>query len=277
MACAHFDRPGTAGVAGIVRESDGVPVPYATVSFDGGYLSTTVAERTGCFVLRAPERKELTLLTRRIGFHEVRQALDLHGDSTVFVDVRLSPIVVTLDGVVTTAARDEALAQSGFYDRLLDRKKGVGDGWFITPEDIERRHAGKITDLMEGYPSIRMIHGVNRGIVLPTGNGGGCIMAVYLDGGRIMLNAAEGLLGSSVNERVLVTAIANDQPLGYTSGGNIAVVGEAKRAFRTESLDDLVGPTSIAAIEMYPRGPPVPPQYQLMNGSCGVILIWTKR
>jgi hypothetical protein len=43
-----------------------------------------------------------------------------------------------------------------------------------------------------------------------------------------------------------------------------------------DEIDELVNPTSVAAMEVYPRAVQAPPQYQSLNGVCGVILIWTK-
>jgi len=41
-------------------------------------------------------------------------------------------------------------------------------------------------------------------------------------------------------------------------------------------VNEIVVPSSVAAMEVYPRGTGAPPEFQPMNGSCGVVLIWTK-
>ena len=41
-------------------------------------------------------------------------------------------------------------------------------------------------------------------------------------------------------------------------------------------INDLVSANSIAGIEVYPRSVTAPPKYQSLNGTCGVVLIWTK-
>jgi hypothetical protein len=38
----------------------------------------------------------------------------------------------------------------------------------------------------------------------------------------------------------------------------------------------MVKPNEIAGAEVYPRGIGAPPQYQSLNGSCGIVLIWTR-
>ena len=43
------------------------------------------------------------------------------------------------------------------------------------------------------------------------------------------------------------------------------------------SIDDLLSPELIAAVEMYPRGFQAPPQYtDALDPRCGVVLFWTK-
>ena len=41
-------------------------------------------------------------------------------------------------------------------------------------------------------------------------------------------------------------------------------------------VNELVPPSNMAAMEIYPRALNAPPQYQPLNGTCGVVLIWTK-
>lgn len=247
-------------IAGIVRDESGAPVPFANISFEARSESGTIAERNGCFLLHGPENVPLTVLVRRIGYREHRQPTELHGDSSAFLDIRLSQIAMSIAGVTTVAERDRALEQTGFYDRLLDRKKGLGDGWFITPEDIERRNEDKVTHLVEGFPSIKLeaarppmcikCYGGGRIVLVPMGADGRCIMSVFVDGSRFFLNPKEAQ-GASVAQ------ILKDPD--------------------TMGIDDYLTPGSVAAIEVYPRAAQVPPRYQQLNGNnCGVVLIWTK-
>jgi hypothetical protein len=41
-------------------------------------------------------------------------------------------------------------------------------------------------------------------------------------------------------------------------------------------VNEMVLPSSVAAMEVDPRGTGAPSEFQSMNGSCGVVLIWTK-
>lgn len=55
---------------------------------------------------------------------------------------------------------------------------------------------------------------------------------------------------------------------------NIRIVGKLGRS--DDFLNEVVMPTHVAAMEIYPRSVTAPPQYQPLNGTCGVVLIWTK-
>ena len=55
---------------------------------------------------------------------------------------------------------------------------------------------------------------------------------------------------------------------------NVRVVGTLSG--KDEKINKLLPPSHVAAIEIYPRSVTAPPAYQSLNGTCGVILIWTK-
>ena len=45
---------------------------------------------------------------------------------------------------------------------------------------------------------------------------------------------------------------------------------------RDDLVNEIVQITHVAAIEVYSRPLAAPPEYQALNGTCGVVLIWTK-
>jgi hypothetical protein len=44
-----------------------------------------------------------------------------------------------------------------FYDRMRDVERGINRGYFITPEDLEQRRPNFITQMLESYPSVRVL------------------------------------------------------------------------------------------------------------------------
>jgi hypothetical protein len=55
---------------------------------------------------------------------------------------------------------------------------------------------------------------------------------------------------------------------------NVRITG--RLGGRDDFVNELVAVTHVAAMEIYPRAVGAPPQYQPLNGTCGVVLIWTK-
>jgi hypothetical protein len=53
-------------------------------------------------------------------------------------------------------------------------------------------------------------------------------------------------------------------------------VGTSLGRSTDDFVNEMVVPSSVAAMEVYPRGTGAPPEFQPMNGNCGVVLIWTR-
>ena len=178
-------------------------------------------------------------------------------------DTALSVALIPNPQVLPTAAvqvgeRIRTLERRGFYRRMADREKGANTGHFITAEEIEiRNFPPKFTSLLEGAPSVR-IQIDNRGFRTPMGmSDGGCIMTTYLDGVRLVAYTQQSLR----------------QPTGFYDRQNMGV---RKPESIGSGLDGLIQTASVGGVEVYPRGNQAPPEYQSLNGNCGVILIWTK-
>ena len=226
-------------VRGLVVEETGVPLSYANVQVN--YGTRFVADDSGRFQLPY-DGGTRTLLVRRIGFEPVELRLTAKPDTALRVVLR--PIAMQLKEVtvVASGAAYRSLDIHGFYGRMRDAERGINHGYFITPEDIERRKPNWITQMAEGFPSVRVCS--RQSVTCPAGDPKGemilgpraCKMTVYLDNMRIV---------------------------GTLNG-------------RDDAVNGIVLPTSVAAMEIYPRAVNAPPQYQPMNGNCGVVLIWTK-
>ncbi len=237
-ARAASQEPTTRVIAGSVTDTAQHPVPYVNVQL--GSKTRIIANDSGHFRLEAPRHERVTLDVRRIGYRAVELSLDPGGDTTIVI--ALTPAAQPLPkSVVAGADRSRALELHGFYDRLGNHRKGISWGWFITPEDIDRRRPNLITYMIENLPSVSVRRGLRQRESTILGstfdiNGHRCRMTVYLDGIRVI---------SSVGPQY-------------------------------QSLDELVDATSVAAVEVYGRPGEVPPQYQQLNGTCGVVLVWTK-
>lgn len=224
-------NPSGAVVRGRVTDPTGTPLSYANVQVNNG--RRWLADDSGRFQLPAWSGPT-TLLVRRIGFEPEEITLESKPDTMIRVSLR--PVPLLLKGVVVTGASAyRSLDIHGFYGRMRDAERGINHGYFITPEDIERRKATWITQMSDGFPTVRVKRGGTPEWDVMTGSRG-CTMTVYLDNVRIV---------------------------GTLSG---------KDAF----VNALVNVSHVAAMEIYPRAVSAPPQYQSLNGTCGIVLLWTK-
>jgi hypothetical protein len=230
-------------ILGKVVDSTGTPVVYANVLHRGIQV---VANDSGHFRLDAPSGSGV-FHVRRIGFRTADVDYLAGGDTTIVVVLPALPAQLSRTVVLAQAAI-RSLEVRGFYRRLHDRQHGTNAGQFITAEEIEQRHPTRVTQLFEGRTGIRATRskvgdGCGGYAALtcwaPQGPGG-CWMTVYYDGQRL-------------------------RDVSNFAGGNAPTL-----------VDQIALPGDIAGIEIYTTPGKTPPEYQSLNGRCGVVLLWSK-
>ena len=223
----------TTMLRGRVLDESGAPLSYANVQVN--YGRRYLADDSGRFQLPYPGTGSSTVYVRRIGFEPVELTLPARPDSAL--RVVLSAIPAQLKEVTVTAASAyRSLGLHGFYGRMRDAERGATNGWFITPEDIERRKATNTTQMADGFPNIRVYKsglGPMWDRIMGPGN---CEMTVYLDNIRITKDVRGG----------------------------------------SEPVNQMVPVSHMAGMEIYPRAFNAPASHPSYNGLCGVVLIWTK-
>jgi hypothetical protein len=224
---------------GVVADSSGTRIGFANVQM-GNSMRRIVTNEAGEFTMSGLPNGPVRVTVRRIGFAPRDIAFEAVPDSVVTITLDVTARVLGERVITTSATRED---KRGFYQRMADVQKGINHGYFVTPEEIEMRKPGMITQMVEGIPGVKVlrsprnprmssIHGTQRAGMTAEP----CKMTVYLDGIRITNTLYED----------------------------------------AEGIDELVHSRSIAGIEIYPRSVGTPPQYQPLNGSCGVVLFWTK-
>jgi hypothetical protein len=171
--------------------------------------------------------------------------------------VRLDPIDVRARGL------REYLDYSGFYER----QRG-NFGHFVTPEDVDRRQASRVTDLLVAIPGVQRVY-VTGGSVGPS---------------QIQLRGSSLSQGGACRPRVFVDGLmysrGDSRPLRRRDGQATEeeVDDLARRMDEALSLDDIGHPSTIAGIEVYRSASQVPVQFggTSVETLCGVIVIWTR-
>lgn len=235
-------NPSDRVLSGRVLDPQGTLLAYANIQVNGG--RRYVADDSGRFRIPITISGGLTLLVRRIGF-EVGE-VKLAGMPDTALTIRLVPAAVTLPETRVVAAPYRSLDLHGFYRRMAESQRGIARGWFITPEELEQRRPARVTTAVEWIPNIRIrpipVQGTMnliQNLRIENTDKGGCPLTVYLD--RMVVQPTR-VRGRLVDEQV----------------------------------NNLVGITSLAGIEVYSQGISAPPEYPWVAGTCGVVLLWTK-
>jgi hypothetical protein len=106
--------------------------------------------------------------------------VDLSSRAPARVAVKLGDFVPELSAVEVVAVREEGLQKVGF----LDRKRTSAGGYFLGPDQLDKRNALRFSDVMRTVPGIR-VQEQNGQAMLTSGRGatGGCV-TVFVDGAK---------------------------------------------------------------------------------------------
>jgi hypothetical protein len=228
----------------VLEDPSGQPIAGATVHLLDStdvILVETSSDDDGQFAVRLPSLGTYRLSVSRMGYTPGRRDLLVVGpDEEPSVEIYLSVEPVPMESLeVVGEPRAPQLELVGFYKRMERRV-----GHFILREEIDRSSAVRVTDLLYGLPFGRVVAAgsVMGGYDVAMRGWTGCFPTVALDG-------------------VVVRA-------GGATKGTGAEVGR---------WNEVVHPSNIEAIEVYPSAAGVPVQYGGLRSRCGTILIWTRR
>lgn len=172
-------------VTGVVRDSTGAPVPQADVSIPSAHLLTRT-DTGGAFVLARVDAGQTELSVRRLGFAPLSVQLEVKANATDSLIVVMAAQALELAGVeITEQTKRRLLEIEDFYRR---RAKGIG-GTFYTREDIEARHASRLSDVLREAPGVRFVRarGGGSGIRFdsPANFRRDCVPQYFVDGQRV--------------------------------------------------------------------------------------------
>ena len=254
----------TSGVAviGAVLQVDGQPIPYAYV-FERGTGRFVIADYAGKFRLGGlPSDHALVIGVRRIGYEPI---------DTAVVATPPGPLTLRLTKLPTTLEPVQVKGNHGDYDYYLDRggfyrrmSRATG-GTFISSAEFERRNPTEITQVLRDVPGVRVIsmaasQGVKKSV--PLGRGGLCVLGLVLDGSRVEFEAP-----STEDLQPRIPAMMNGRRTSALQNRSSGTRG---------ALDELVPPSMVKAIEVYPSAASVPNDLQHLAEGCGLIVVWTK-
>jgi hypothetical protein len=228
-----------------VVSATGQPVVYANVSIEGG--TTQITDEKGEVALGAGNTQALTLSVKRIGFTPWFGSIDFRDTSSVFT-VALTHVAQQLGEVRVTGQKNPSSPfVQGFYDRWLERQKGLLSATFIGPEELEFRHPGQISNVLRGLLGVRLVNfcpamGCVDLVAMSSNMACSVPMAIIIDGQQQMPE-------------------------------NVAPIGAPP--VMAVLIDRLIAANDVMGIEVYARAGNMPLSLQVNDSRCGVIALWT--
>jgi hypothetical protein len=171
-------------VRGLVRDSADTPIPFATVVWGEARQVITTSD-SGAFALTDIPPGKTRFTVRRLGYVPVDFDLILKPGTLKPVVVHLVPTAPSLSTVDVEAHatpgedpyRDDRFRATGFFDR-----KAHFAGYFISPDEVERRHPTYVSDLMHGVPGVALVGRPHSSSSHYVSESQHCRLQVYLDG-----------------------------------------------------------------------------------------------
>lgn len=238
----------------LVVHTNGQPIPFASVSLNGG--AARVTNTDGVLVVLSAD-DTLKVLVRRMGFEPFQGKVGRAPGSSSF-RVTLTPSAQALKKVtVTERARRSPLENVGFYDRMLEVQRGAPTGEFFTPEEVDARASGRISQFLYASKFVKIGQDNSMGshprAVLYGRNN--CVMTLLIDG-------------------VVIHDMIGDLRDGSRDLRDIQMGPWGKQ--RT-TIDDVVNGQEVAAIEVYPSIATAPMSIasKVLGAACGIVAIWT--
>lgn len=191
---AAADRLAAQAVAGQVVDAltgDGVgQASVHAVGSDGATRPPVVTDSTGHFLLPL-DPGSYHFRVEHLGYRPLETGeVELGRGEVVTVEIRLGPLPLEMEPLVVRARGRDGMGNATFYQRM-ERQRAVGQGRFITREEIERDRVMNLNDLLVRQPGLRLVRVRASDVIVMTGRGRNCLPALYFDGMPVSQDVSE--------------------------------------------------------------------------------------
>ena len=251
----------------VVTDSLGNRVAFAWVQSKSG--TPRAADDSGRVTIDLAPADSIPLSVRRIGYTPFEGSVGRDAALDVY-RVMLTPLPQAVERVNIIAPRENRLYRNGFYERAEAAWKIATPSRFLSPEAIEARPANRTSQLLSGISFVTLQRESGKPLLVGRGR---CPVTVLIDGRRQRGMVEEILTPEGAGE---VSRIALMLPPSVEQDMRI---GTARREFISGrlSIDDLISPGTIAAIEAYASANQAPLEFrnEALHPTCAIVAIWT--
>lgn len=256
----------------VVTDSLGNRIPFAFVQVRQAKVTITrTADDSGRVSLPIVATDSIALTARRIGYREFEGFVARDAEYGAH-RVILERMAQSLDRLAIIAPGENRLFRNGFYGRQEQAITIATSTRFFGPEALESRHASRVSQLLGEIPFLR----IGREGTKPFAQGRGRCSPTYLLDGRAMRGLIEEVAGEDAAAEVRKRAAMMPAP-GPGQPDNRVQAARRQLVDELQSIDEIISPGSIAALEAYASANQAPPDLRLhaRNQACALIVIWT--
>jgi hypothetical protein len=233
----------------VMERGSGQPVALAAVSAldsSGAVVQRIAADTDGRFRLQLAQPGRYRLHVERIGYRAfVTDVFTIGRGAEAAIDVQMQVDAIVSDALPVVAERRVAqLEQAGFYHR-----RELGIGRFLERDEIEKRDAPRLTELLRVVPGVRIAR-VGDGrydVILRSG------VSMFVRG--------------RPEQNICYPTIAVDRVIVRRGGAGVEVA----------SWNDVAHPNDIEAVEVFASSNGAPPWLSGSHSPCGAIVFWTRK
>jgi hypothetical protein len=237
-------------VAGRVTDQTQSPIRDAEVEIARIGIQTRT-DSLGRFSLRGVTSGPQRVTVRRMGYEPAFVDLRVADDGSVTVHLLLTPRAQVLPAVPIEGAAPPSVPR-----RLRDfeRRRTSGVGHFLTAGDLEAERSKPLGDVLVRLPGTYVVRS-STAACLTTNRGA-----------QSVHNAAGGFCGNpSVRGGYCPVAVFLDGVPSYS--------GHTEELFNLNALSA----DEVAGVEFYSGSATLPREFSAPRGTCGALVIWTKR
>jgi hypothetical protein len=208
-------------LVGIVRDPSGAAIEGATVEIKGASAGTN---EKGAFQLWTGEIDTVTISIRRIGFAALSAQIAARNGQWDTVAVELEPTSQRLAAVTVTGVG--ARRANGLRD--FEARRTIGNGLYITRDEIARRNSERTSDVLRGKRGISLVKLANGSFgarfALYSRSKAKCAPDLWIDGVWSRDTEVDEILASDIEAMELYETFSA-VPFQFTPHGKTAPCG----------------------------------------------------
>ncbi len=180
---AAQEQPSTLVSGVVIGAESRQPIAGARLELQGSYAAATT-DSAGRFSFAGVPAGKAGIAVRALGFAPIDAEITVHADRVSRFRFEMERAAQPLERVVVEDSVEYTGTNGGRFDDFL-RRMETGRGRYLTREQIEKRGASNLADLVRGMRGVRSDCQAGRCIIQMSRAQRGCAPEYYVDGNLV--------------------------------------------------------------------------------------------